>query len=502
MAGLSAQNVQANLGIEFSLPRWTFVMSEIPAALPSSLGSEDKFRCGTLVYTKMGLFTLFAWLLWGDFCFYLMETIWPNVLPLLLKNEGAPNFVVALVITAIPSAMNFVLNPIISTFSDRYRSRRGRRIPFLLFATPFVTLFLILLGFSRELGNWIHHLLSGPFPELAAGTVTITLISLLVICFRFFELFINTVFWYLFNDVVPIAFMGRFLGLFRVVGAIAGALFNFFLFRYSESHTSILFFGVAILYGSAFMMMSLKVKEGTYPEPDPVPEAKSKALSYVKTFFRESFSHRIYLLTYGYTTLFYTAGTIQIFMIFMAFSVGLTIDDVGKVAGIAALGSAVLMYPFGILVDRFHPLRIVLVAQAGFCLVAFCQLIFLFVEFPMPIAFWVYAGLAAFALPFNVANAAAGLPLAMRLFPHERFGQFCAANAMCGAVGIAIGGLLAGGFLDLMKLFFEKSNYYYRFAPLWSLTFIALSGYVTILVFREWKRLGGDKSYEPPPVSS
>ncbi len=471
-------------------------------AEPEPLKPEDRFRCGTLIYTRAGLFTLFAWLLWGDFCFYLMETVWPNVLPLLLKAEGAPNYVLALVITSIPSAMNFVLNPIISTISDRYRGRRGRRIPFLLLATPFVTLFLVLLGFSRELGGWIHHLLSGPFPELTSGAVTVSLISLLVICFRFFELFINTVFWYLFNDVVPVAFMGRFLGMFRVVGAVAGALFNFFLFRYSESHTSILFFGVAILYGSAFMMMSLKVKEGSYPPPDPVPEGRFKALSHIKTFFRESFSHKIYRLIYGYTTLFYAAGTIQIFMIFMAFSVGLTIDEVGKVAGIAALVSAALMYPFGALVDRFHPLRVILLAQAGFCLVAFCQLIFLFVEFSKPTAFWVYAGLAALALPFTVANAAAGLPLAMRLFPHDRFGQFCAANAMCGAVGITVGGLLAGGFLDLMKAYFEKENFYYRFAPLWSLVFIALSGCLTILVFREWKRLGGDKGYVPPSVSS
>lgn len=472
------------------------------ASLRGSTVDEDKFRCGTLVYTKAGLFTLFAWLLLGDFCYYLMETVWPKVLPLMLKAEGASNLVLALVITSIPSAMNFVLNPIISTFSDRYRSRLGRRIPFLLLATPFVTLFLVLLGFSRDLGKWTHLLLSGPFPELAPATVTVTLISLLVVCFRFFELFINTVYWYLFNDVVPVAFMGRFLGMFRVVGAGAGALFNFFLFPYAESHTSRLFFGVAVLYGFAFMLMSLNVKEGAYPPPSRVDTGKSPVLAYIKTFFRESFSHRIYWLIYGYTTLFYAAGTIQIFMIFMAFSIGLTIDDVGKIASIALVVNMALMYPFGALVDRFHPLRVVLVAQVGFCLVALSQLIFLFVDFSKPVAFWVYAAMEAIALPFIAANAAAGLPLAMRLFPHDRFGQFCSANAMCGAVGITVGGLAAGGYLDLMKSVFERENYYYRFAPLWSLVLIGLSFFVCTLVFREWKRLGGDKSYTPPPVEN
>ncbi len=109
-------------------------MKEIPA--------DPRYQCGTLVYTKAGLFTLFTYLLWGDFCFSLMEAIWPKILPLLLASEGTPNVLIALVITTLPSAMNFVMNPIIGTASDRFRSRRGRRIPFLLFATPFITFFL------------------------------------------------------------------------------------------------------------------------------------------------------------------------------------------------------------------------------------------------------------------------------------------------------------------------------------------------------------------------
>lgn len=480
-------------------------MNAIPKQEPGGGGgvsvNDDRFRCGTLIYTRAGLFTLFAWLLWGDFCFYLMETIWPTVLPLLLKAEGAPNFALALVITTIPSAMNFVLNPIISTTSDRYRGRRGRRIPFLLAATPFVTVFLVLLGFSRQLGKVTHALLSGPFPDLTSGTVTVVLISLLVVCFRFFELFVNTVFWYLFNDVVPSAFMGRFLGLFRVVGSVAGALFNFFLFRYAESHASVLFLGVAILYGSAFMLMSLNVKEGNYPPPKPIHGKKFSFLIWVSTFFRECFSHRIYRLVFGYTTLFFAAGTINIFMIFMAFSIGMTMDDVGKVAGVAALVGAALMYPLGAMVDRFHPLRIMLLAQVGFCIVYTGQLIFLFYDFPKTTAFWLYAGFAAVAVPITVANGAAGFPMVMLLFPKDRFGQFCAANAMCGAVGAMVGGVLSGTFLDTLKHHFAAHDFYYRFVPVWSIFFISLSGMMTFRVFREWKRLGGDESYTPPSVN-
>lgn len=459
---------------------------------------DSRYRCGTLFYTKAGLFTLFTWLLWGDFCFSLMETIWPSILPLMLKHHDAPNMVLSLIITTIPSAMNFVLNPIISTASDRYRGSRGRRIPFLLFATPFITLFLVLLGFSKELAGIGHQIIVQAVPHITLAGVSIGLICFFLICFRFFELFVNTVYWYLFNDVVPTAFMGRFLGFFRVVGSLAGAFFNFFLFQYSESHTSWIFFGVAILYGVAFTLMCLNVKEGSYPDPEPISKERRPYFSYVSTFFRECFSHRIFRLVYGYNAIFAVANAINTFTIFMAFSIGLTMDDVGKIAGIAGIIAMLLMYPMGALVDRFHPLRIMIVAQLGFCIVVTIKLVFLFYDFPKDIAFWIYAGTAGIAIPINVASAAAALPMVMRVFPHDRFGQFCAANAMCGAFGTMVGGILAGGFLDTMKTFSREGDFYYRFIPVWSVIFMTLSLVATFLVFREWKRLGGDHAYRPP----
>jgi len=466
------------------------------SAPPHGSGVADpRYRCGTLVYTKAGLFTLFAWLLWGDFCFSLMEAVWPNVLPLMLKSNGAPDMVLSLVITTIPCAMNFVMNPIISTISDRYRSRRGRRMPFLLAATPFISIFLILLGFSGPLAKHLHRLLSESFPGLSAATVTVVYICIIVTIFRFFELFVNTVFWYLFNDVVPTAFMGRFLGFFRVVGSLAGALFYFFLFRYAESHTSLIFFAVAVLYGTVFMLMCLNVKEGSYPPPEVT---ENRPAAHFSTFFRECFGYRIFRLVFAYSAISALAVAVNTFMIFMAFSLGLTLKDVGQIAGVAGAVGMLLMYPMGSLVDRHHPLRIMVAAQAGLCVVVAGQLIFLFHEFSPDVAFWIYAALAGVAIPINVANAAAALPMFMRIFPQDRFGQFCAANAMCGASASIVGGVLAGAFLGLMKSLCTEGTFYYRFIPLWSLFFTLLSVWALVRTYCEWKKLGGDSGYRPP----
>ncbi len=472
--------------------------------LPTLQGHPDqleasRYRCGTLVYTKAGLFVLFSWMLWGDFCFSLMEAIWPNILPLVLNSHGAPNFLIGLVIATIPQAMNFVLNPIISTASDRFRSKRGRRIPFLLIATPFITFFLILMGFSKELGNLLYSWFGSQHPGLSPSMITVGLICVLIVCFRFFELFVATVFWYLFNDVVPIAFMGRFLGFFRVVGGLAGALFNFFIFKYAESHTSAIFLGGALLYGTAFTLMCLNVKEGEYPPADKLSEKKGLSLAPVKTFFKECFSDRIFRLVFSYSALNGAAAAINIFLIFMAFSIGLTKDEVGKVAGVAAVIGMLLMFPMGALVDKFHPLRVMMVAQVGFCAVTLLKCIFLFHDFPRDVAFWVYAALAGISIPIFTANTVAALPMFMRIFPHERFGQFCAANAMCAAMGAILAGVLAGVYLDTLKgVFANAGEYYYRFVPVWSFFFMVLAAVATLLIFKEWKRLGGDQHYRPP----
>ncbi len=129
---------------------------------PASPGAgASRMRVGTLSYTRAGLITLFVYLLWGDFCFTLMETVVPSIMPLKFHAIGAPNWVLGLVLTTIPNLMNTVINPFISFRSDRLRSRWGRRIPFLMGATPFLVVFLTLLGYAEPIAKWIYGSLLG-----------------------------------------------------------------------------------------------------------------------------------------------------------------------------------------------------------------------------------------------------------------------------------------------------------------------------------------------------
>ncbi len=458
------------------------------------------FHAGTLVYTKAGLFTLFTWLLWGDFAFTLMEAVWGQILPLELHSLNAPNILLALVTLTIPQVISFVLNPIVSTMSDRYRGPRGRRIPFLMFATPFVALFLVLMSFSRQIGAFLHELLkSGGLSWLDANSVTIGVIFVLVLGFRLFELFINTIYWYLFNDVVPAVLLGRFLGLFRVVGAVAGALFNFFVLRFAESHASWIFLGAGVLYGVVFFLMCLNVKEGEYPPPDPMTAGSKSPWAYLKTYGKECFSHRMFILVFLSGAIWSLANlSVGPFTIFWALSLGLTLDQVGKITAVSMVVTGILSYPAGVLVDRIHPIRVQLIAKVGICILAPVKLVYLFFDFSPSVVFWIYITITALAVPLGAIYTAAGLPMMMRTLPHERFGQFSSADAMVRAVAVIIGSLLAGCLLDFVKSFYPGSEFYYRYIPFWTIVFCTCSLIATWLLFKEWKKLGGDKHYRPP----
>src|SRR5271170_3391873 len=116
-----------------------------PPPLTSSEQPPSKFyRAGTLVYNTSGLYRLFFWLLVGDAVYTLVGQLELRTFPVFLKQQGASDTNISFIALSIPSCMRFFLNPVVNYRSDRKRSPRGRRIPYLLWAGPCSVLFLAL----------------------------------------------------------------------------------------------------------------------------------------------------------------------------------------------------------------------------------------------------------------------------------------------------------------------------------------------------------------------
>ena len=136
------------------------------------------YTVGTLSYTKMGLVSLFGWLLRGDFCFQVMESLNPAIIPLKLRSLDAPNWAIALIMVTLPGILNRTICPWVSFKSDRHRGPLGRRIPFILYTLPFLTGFLLLLGFSEQIGRALHSILPSAW-GMSVSAVTITCIVII-----------------------------------------------------------------------------------------------------------------------------------------------------------------------------------------------------------------------------------------------------------------------------------------------------------------------------------
>ena len=463
---------------------------------------EKTYRCGTLTYTTRGLVLLFAWMLWGDFCFSLMESVVPSVLPLKLQNLHSNNALIGFIMTTLPAVFNLTITPAVSFKSDRHRGRWGRRLPFILATMPFLTLSLLLIGFSDPLGKWLYGRF---FAGGAAGEtqVVIVLLAVFAALFDLFNMFVNTVYWYLFNDVVPHEWMGRFMGWFRVVGTLSTMLYNFFIFQFALSHMQFIFLGAALLYFFGFGLMCLRVKEGEYPKPEgegPPPGFLEGLARDVRLFARECFTSRYYwyiFLTYSFSVF---AGCISVFGIFGARSMGLSLDQIGKMAAIGAFTTPICFLFAGAFVDRWHSVRVAAyIAAFGVFCTESGGWIWLLVDKPSPLLFfWLSATAGTLFAPVGALNDTAGMTRLMMLLPLDRFGEFSGAMCLVRAVAIILGGVSAGAFIDHFgRHFFPSGDFVYRLNFLWFAPFSAIAFYFHYKTYRVWKRLGG-KAYAAP----
>lgn len=440
------------------------------------------YQCGSLRYTRCGIVMLFFWILWGDFCLVLLENTRPVIVPLLLRSHEASNFTIGLLCGSIPPLLNFIVNPVISTASDRTRTRWGRRIPYLMCGIPFVSMFLILLGFSDQIGGWLAHLVLGK--EAVVAPFVIGVLAVFSVGFLFFDLFAGCVYYYLFSDVVPKELLGRFMGFFRMAGSCGGLLFNLLVMPYVQTHMTIVCIMIAVIYILGFGSMCLNVKEGEYPPPEPAGE---KFTDKIILYFRECFSMPFWLITFFGLGLNYVSIVCrQLFNLLYAIeTLHMTTAQYGRIMACGSVVLVSLAVPLGFLVDRFHPLRMIIAAM---WLVIGAN-IFGFFFCHDYVTFFITSMLLTVVYAMQTSS---GLPLAISLFPRNQFGQFSSANAMVKAIMLVLANAVGGWFIDLFG---------YQYIFVWDFLFTFIAVLLLHWVYRRWKQLGGEKGYVAPTIA-
>jgi MFS family permease len=443
---------------------------------------ERVWAVGTLKYSFGALVLLFIWLLLGDFSYMLRERSANPVTQLMLKKYEASDLMNGIFMLTIPWAVILMVGPLVSYWSDRHRGPRGRRIPFLLYPAPFVTLSMIGLAYSPPIGAWLHGVLGG-----SPATVNQTIVLVMALFWTLFEIgavVSNALFNGLINDVVPREMLGRFYGMFRAVSLGAGILFNYGLIGHADTHYTPILAAVGIIYGVGFSLMCLRVKEGEYPPPPPAREG-NVAVNLFRDYWRDCFNRPYYLLVFVFLALANLSFIpVNTFSIRAAKAYDMSMQTYGIFLVVTYIISFVAAFPLGWLADRIHPIRVGIGVMVAYTIVAAGG--YFFVHDAQSFG-WVL--LVHGVISGGFMTGAAALP--QMLFPNSKFAQFAAAAGFLAAgLNMSLGPLLG------LSLDFLGNDY--RFTFLWGGAIALTSVIFGVVVYLRWQRLGGQVRYIAP----
>lgn len=441
------------------------------------------YRVGTLEYTVRQLAFLFLWLLAGDFCWMLFQTIFFMFMPVYMQRLHADNTTIAVVTGSTAGMVNLLFLPNISIWTDRYRSRLGRRVPFLLWSTPLTVTALVLIGYAPNIGAWVHA--DKILPLSVSLTVTVLgVLTVFVVLFHFFNMVLVNSYYFLLRDVVPQSLMPRFLAWFRVVGTLGAFVLQFWLFQYVVAYPKVLFWSIGLVYLVSFLLMCWRVKEGGYPPPPPRENRRNFIQTY-GVYFRECLSIPLYRNFFIAFTLMIlvTSPAISFMVLFGEKTLGLNADAIGKVFAWSSLASAILYIPMGYLCEKFNAFHVVLASLISGAILT--GLAYFFVQ--SKTTWLIYAVLI---IPPTVGWMLGWIAVMMLLFPGDRFGQFSSGLNVLGYGSLVVTSYLLGSFMD----------WAHNFRMIFALCTVlyAAAAILMLMVYCGWKRHGGPDNYVPP----
>lgn len=453
-----------------------------PPAAGETRGART-WSVGTLTYTTGGLLLLFIWLLGGDFALAVRDRAIPPVMQVMFTKFGASDMVSGLIFASIPGALGLILTPVIAYNSDRTRSRWGRRIPFMVVPIPFIVLATMGLAYSPQLGQGLSDCLGHASP----GANTSALIAMAV-SWTIFEvgcIVTYAVFGAFTNDVVPQVVMGRFFGLYRAVSLLAGMAFYHGVFDLAQTHFRLIFLCVGLIYGVAFTVMCLMVKEGPPPEVIDAGGPHPGIVTAVITYFRDGFGNP-YFLWFFAATIIANLSTVpfNLYSVFYSESLGMKGQAYGDCITLSYAISFLLSVPIGIAADYFHPLRLTLVLMAiyGVIMAAAGMLVHDATSFGIAlVAHTVMSG--------TMFTAWASLP--QRLLPRGRFAEISSAGGIIGSITGIFFAPAVGHFLDAMH-----HDYRYTFLIGAGFAFAAFAAFRVL--HGRFMALGGPRNYVAP----
>ncbi|MRW94196.1 hypothetical protein GJ699_29905 [Duganella sp. FT80W] len=346
----------------------------------------------------------------GDLGWSLRERSVQELFKMHLLSFSQDATLLNILIGAMPALIALSLGPLIGAWSDRTRTRYGRRIPF-LFGTALVTA-----------GGMLGMAFSSSLVALAISWTVFEMATIVG----------NPLFIALINDTVPRHILGRFFGLFRIVSLATGAGF-FALFFRNDLVTVFqpLLGAITGVYLVCMLLVCWRVREPTYDAP--VARAPWR--------FSQPGDAQWGRLFAAIAMAAVAVLPININALNACAQFGADAGDFGGAIALTYAISILLAWPLGWLADRYHPLR---VGAVVLTLYALCMLG----------AWRLVEGRTGFLLALIVHGVLSGcfltgtVSLLPALLPRARFSQLAAISASLTALLVVISTVGLGALLD------------------------------------------------------
>lgn len=436
---------------------------------------HERFTIGTLSYDKKGLWMVFFWLMWNDFSIMLLEQV-TGLTSIQMRDRGA-SYTLMAAFGTVGGLMGMWINPVFSTWSDRLRTPFGRRRPFLLIATPLFAMSLCIIPFMPDV---YHYLMRFGWTAAILTRIPISgevlFIGMASLINGLFNAAVLAIFSYFYWDVVPESVLGRFNSMSRIVTVAASMVWSFFIVGYAEHHMKAVYIGVSLFCVTIYLMSVWRVKEGEYPPPEP--RRTKSVLEPFYEYVKDCYSKPYFLWIFVGTLFFQMANIGNNFAFFyLRYDLGMDLATTGWIGGIGSTVTTVfgvlLGYSAGSLIDRVKPIRVVPVTFFVWSLLSLVS--FFYIQDKLSAA--IMAALVNInVFVFSVALGA----VTVEVFPREKLGQFCSAQAFFyQTILMVINPLVISPLFDWLK--FNRAAY------LWQTIFYFLAGAATVKVYFNWK---------------
>lgn len=457
--------------------------SAVPLAYETPV--EQTYAVGTLRYTRATLLRTCAWLLTADIGMAFRSRALGSMMQLMMKSLGASNLTIAWSMNTVPQALSLIFNPIVAAYSDRFRSRLGRRLPFIFITVPILTLTMAAMGFSPQIGAAVHGLLGPSSPgEKACGLVAFIAIFII---YDLAAIVQGRTWNGLTNDVVPHKVLGRFMAAARIISLVAGIVFNQFFLAHIEHYQLAAFLILSAVFGSSMVVLALFIREGEYPPPPPRPKGNALQKSWQSSiaFIKDCWGNPYYRWVMAMLCIDDIAfNSVNLYSLLHAKSLDMSLQTYGTCLSAQYIIGLLLAYPIGALADRYHPFRVSAVFLFLYGLGALWSGLYISDTTTFVIGFMLHG---IFATSYNTAAASMGY----RMLARSKYMILAAGQ---GIVGTVITMLV----MPMLGYLLDATDSQYRYSYLVGAGYVLLGLPLYVIVYRKFLALGGPNHYVAP----